>query len=35
MYQKSVVNIQTFEYIREYSLQILFIFLFALQKNYE
>ena len=32
---QSVANIQIFEYICEYSLQIIFIFILAVKKNYE
>ena len=32
---QSVANIQIFEYISEYSLQIIFIFVIAVIKNYE
>ena len=32
---QSVANIPIFEYICEYSLRIIFIFIFAVKKNYE
>ena len=32
---QSVANIRIFEYILEYSLQIIFIFILSVKKNYE